>query len=86
LLFDAYHELQAGGAGVAFDWSLLNGMSVKKPWFLAGGLTADNVADAIRTTRAPMVDVSSGIETEPGIKSEEKIAAFNTAVLSAGHA
>jgi phosphoribosylanthranilate isomerase len=82
LLFDAYHHEQAGGAGVAFDWTLLSGISLAKPWFLAGGLTAENVAEALRITRAPMVDVSSGIETAPGIKSEEKIAAFNQAVLS----
>ena len=86
VLFDAYHSEQAGGAGITFDWSLLSGISLAKPWFLAGGLTAENVAEALRITKAPMVDVSSGIETAPGIKSEEKIAAFNTAVLHAAHA
>ncbi len=86
LLFDAYHSEQDGGAGVTFDWSLLSGISLEKPWFLAGGLTAENVGEALRITKAPMVDVSSGIETAPGIKSEEKIAAFNAAVLHAAHA
>lgn len=71
-----------GGSGASFDWSLLAGAHFKKPWFLAGGLNIDNIADALRTTHAPMVDVSSGIETAPGQKSLEKIAAFNKAVIS----
>jgi phosphoribosylanthranilate isomerase len=83
LLFDTYHPQEAGGTGHAFDWSLLKNLSLSKPWFLAGGLNADNVADAIRRTHAPMVDVSSGLEDAPGIKSLEKIAAFNKAVLEA---
>ncbi len=68
---------------MAFDWSLLQDVQFQKPWFLAGGLNAANVAEAIRITGAPMVDVSSGIETTPGRKSAEKIAAFNAAVLNA---
>lgn len=71
-----------GGSGVSFDWSLLAGTQFKKPWFLAGGLNIDNIDDALTQTRAPMVDVSSGIETAPGQKSLEKIASFNAAVLS----
>ena len=78
LLLDAKHS----GGGVPFDWELLRGVQFQKPWFLAGGLTADNVAEAIRITGAPMVDVSSGIEAAPGRKSAEKIAAFNAAVLA----
>ena len=81
LLFDTYHPSDIGGTGQAFDWSLLNGMIRYKPWFLAGGLTTQNVARALHSTQAPMVDVSSGIEDAPGIKSLEKIAAFNKAVL-----
>ena len=72
---------RSGGRGESFDWSLLTNLSLSKPWFLAGGLNTDNVADAIRSTHAPIVDVSSGIEDAPGIKSLEKIAAFNAAVL-----
>lgn len=83
LLFDTYHPHQEGGSGQVFDWSLLQLMKPKKPWFLAGGLTAGNVQEAIRATKAPMVDVSSGIEDSPGVKSLEKIAAFNEAVLQA---
>lgn len=77
LLFDAAQA----GSGHAFDWGLLKNLALKKPWFLAGGLTAETVAGAIRITQAPMVDVSSGIEASPGKKSLEKIAAFNAAVL-----
>lgn len=77
LLFDATH---GGGAGVTFDWSLLAGMQRQKPWFLAGGLNADNVAAALLATHAPMVDVSSGIESAPGVKSAKKIMEFNQKV------
>lgn len=83
LLFDAYHPQEQGGTGQMFDWSLLQAIRLRKPWFLAGGLTSENAADAIRRTKAPMVDVSSGIEDAPGVKSLEKIAAFNAAVLQA---
>jgi len=65
-----------GGHGVAFDWQLLRGRSFSRPWLLAGGLSPDNVARAIRSSGAPGVDVSSGVETAPGVKSPEKIAAF----------
>lgn len=78
LLFDA----PAPGSGKPFDWRLLKNLPLKKKWFLAGGLTPQNVAEALRITGAPMVDVSSGIESAPGEKSLEKIAAFNAAALS----
>lgn len=81
LLFDA----PAPGSGKAFDWHLLKNLPLKKKWFLAGGLTPENVAEAMRITGAPMVDVSSGIESAAGEKSLEKIAAFNAAVLHAAH-
>lgn len=69
-----------GGNGLSFDWRLLSGRRPLKPWFLAGGLTAGNVAEAIRLTGAPGVDVSSGVETAPGVKDAGLIAAFCTAV------
>lgn len=89
----AYEEISAhvlldaptSGGGKPFDWQLLKNLNLKKKWFLAGGLTPENVAHALRITHAPMVDVSSGIEDAPGIKSLEKIAAFNAAVLHAAH-
>lgn len=79
LLFDAKTPKDAalpGGMGLKFDWSLLAGMRSSTPWGLAGGLTPDNVAEAIRLTAAPLVDTSSGVESAPGIKDVDKIAAF----------
>lgn len=70
----------SGGHGVAFDWRLLAGRSFAKPWFLAGGLDPGNVAEAIRISGAPMVDVSSGVESAPGVKDAGRIAAFIEAV------
>jgi len=71
-----------GGNGLAFDWQLLGGRSWSRPWMLSGGLTPKNVAEAVATTHAQAVDVSSGVEIRPGIKDLTKIAAF----LMAAHA
>jgi phosphoribosylanthranilate isomerase len=65
-----------GGNGIAFDWRLLVGRKWLKPWMLAGGLTPQNVAEAIRLTGARQVDVASGVETAPGVKDADLIAAF----------
>lgn len=65
-----------GGNGVAFDWRLLQGRRWATPWMLAGGLTPDNVAEAARLTGARQVDVSSGVESAPGVKDLDRIAAF----------
>lgn len=65
-----------GGNGLAFDWRLLVGRRLLKPWFLAGGLNPGNVAEAVRLTGAPGVDVSSGVESAPGIKDAALIRAF----------
>ncbi|MEL6587844.1 MAG: phosphoribosylanthranilate isomerase, partial [Pseudomonadota bacterium] len=62
-----------GGNGVGFDWSLITGRDWAKPWMLAGGLTAENVAEAVRLTGARQVDVSSGVEGAPGVKDPAKI-------------
>ncbi|WP_298744698.1 phosphoribosylanthranilate isomerase [uncultured Brevundimonas sp.] len=72
-----------GGVGARFDWTLLADRAFRRPWFLAGGLTPDNVADALRVSGAPMVDVSSGVESAPGVKDPALIAAFLEAVRSA---
>ena len=72
-----------GGHGGAFDWTLLRGRTFARPWFLAGGLDPSNVAEAVRVTGAPMVDVSSGVESAPGVKDPALIAAFLDAVRSA---
>ncbi|WP_306754600.1 phosphoribosylanthranilate isomerase [Paracoccus actinidiae] len=79
LLVDAKPPQDAvlpGGNGLSFDWRLLVGRKWLRPWMLAGGLTPQNVAEAIRLTGAPAVDVSSGVETEPGVKDEGLIRAF----------
>jgi phosphoribosylanthranilate isomerase len=65
-----------GGNGLAFDWRLLVGRKWLKPWMLAGGLTPENVAQAVRLTGARQVDVSSGVDAAPGVKDATKIAAF----------
>ncbi|WP_449043826.1 phosphoribosylanthranilate isomerase [Paracoccus versutus] len=79
LLIDAKPPKDAplpGGNGLAFDWRLLAGRQILKPWLLAGGLTPENVAEAIRLTRAPGIDVSSGVESAPGIKDPQRIRNF----------
>ena len=92
ILFDAKPPIvsaRPGGLGVPFDWSLLDG-TLKDPnwpqdmqWMLSGGLTPDNVAGAIRATGAPIVDVSSGVESAPGVKDPEMIRRFLHAVKTA---
>ncbi|RZJ33758.1 MAG: phosphoribosylanthranilate isomerase, partial [Brevundimonas sp.] len=69
-----------GGVGASFDWTLLADRSFSRPWFLAGGLNPDNVAGAVRISGAPLVDVSSGVESAPGVKDPARIAAFLHAV------
>lgn len=84
LLYDAPPPSSAtrpGGNGEAFDWSLLKSHEHRTPWGLAGGLTPENVAEAIRATDAPLVDASSGLESAPGVKDVDKIAAFCKAAL-----
>lgn len=65
-----------GGNGLTFDWRLLVGRKWLKPWMLAGGLTPENVGQAIQRTGARQVDVASGVESAPGVKDAAKIAAF----------
>ncbi|MGF7158875.1 phosphoribosylanthranilate isomerase [Rhodoligotrophos appendicifer] len=73
-----------GGNGVAFDWSLLASRGEGAPFMLSGGLTPENVAEAIRITSAPMVDVSSGVETGPGRKDPRLIRNFIEAARATG--
>jgi phosphoribosylanthranilate isomerase len=85
ILFDAKTPPGAalpGGMGLRFDWSLLDGFRHALPWALSGGLDPDNVGEAIRHTGAALVDVSSGVESAPGVKDVDKIAAFLKAVAS----
>lgn len=72
-----------GGNGVAFDWRLIQGLRFALPWMLAGGLTPENVAEAIRLTGAERVDVSSGVEKARGIKDPARIRAFVAAARAA---
>ena len=76
LMFDAADGTLPGGNAKAFDWTILSGRTVPLPWLLAGGLTPDNVAEAVRITGARAVDVSSGVESSRGVKSIELIQAF----------
>ncbi|MFC7377497.1 phosphoribosylanthranilate isomerase [Brevundimonas sp. GCM10030266] len=83
LMFDAKPpegSALPGGVGASFDWSLLAGRAFDRPWFLAGGLNPANVAEAVRITGAPLVDVSSGVESAPGVKDAALIGAFLTAL------
>ena len=73
-----------GGNGLAFDWGLVNRKYWPCPWMLAGGLTPDNVAEAVRMTGARQVDVSSGVESAPGVKDAGLIRAFVAAATSVG--
>lgn len=84
-LFDAkppktMKDALPGGNAISFDWQLLAGRSFRRPWMLAGGLTADNLAQAVEISGAKAVDTASGVEDAPGKKSIEKIKAFVAAV------
>src|SRR3981081_2113640 len=79
MLFDARAPKGAtrpGGLGAVFDWPVLEKLDLKLPFMVAGGLNADNVAEAVHVTRAGGVDVSSGVESAPGIKDPEMIRQF----------
>lgn len=71
-----------GGNAVAFDWKLIAGRTWSVPWMLAGGLTPENVAEGLRLTGARQVDVSSGVESAPGVKDPAKMRAFVKAALA----
>jgi phosphoribosylanthranilate isomerase len=86
LLFDARAPREAtrpGGLGKSFDWHLLENLDLKLPFMLSGGLDAGNVTEALRITRAPGVDVSSGVESAPGVKDANKIRTFVRAARAA---
>jgi phosphoribosylanthranilate isomerase len=80
LLFDAKPprrpDALPGGNGVPFDWELLKGRGWRRPWFLSGGLTAETLPEAVRRSGARAVDVSSGVESRPGVKDPDKIREF----------
>jgi len=79
ILFDAKPPRDAawpGGHGLPFDWTVLQGTAPGRPWALAGGLSAQNLASAVELLHPPIVDVSSGVEQRPGIKDPVKLRAF----------
>ena len=74
ILFDSKTSLGiSGGTGTSFDWNLLKNLKLKKKWMLAGGLNINNIENALSITKAPVIDVSSGVEKKKGIKCEKKI-------------
>ncbi|MFT0877773.1 phosphoribosylanthranilate isomerase [Rhodopseudomonas sp. G2_2311] len=86
ILFDARPPKDAtrpGGLGATFDWKLLDGVNLKLPFLVSGGINAGNVAEALRVTRAQGVDVSSGVETSPGEKDPDLIRDFIRAARAA---
>jgi phosphoribosylanthranilate isomerase len=88
LIFDARAERAAtrpGGLGKSFDWRLLENLEIRVPFMLSGGLDAENVAEALRITAAPAVDVSSGVERATGDKDLDKIRAFIIAARDAAN-
>jgi phosphoribosylanthranilate isomerase len=88
LLIDARppkHATRPGGNALPFDWGIMRGWPAPGPWLLAGGLTVGNVAEAIKLTSAPAVDVSSGVESAPGVKDPELIRAFAAEVRRVSH-
>lgn len=87
LLFDALApndrpDALPGGNALAFDWTLLSGAEMALPWMLAGGLTVENLAQAVASSGASAVDVSSGVEDTPGVKNPDKIRAFLAAAAA----
>jgi phosphoribosylanthranilate isomerase len=86
ILFDARapkHATRPGGLGATFDWQLLKNLDRNNPFLVSGGLNAGNVADAVRVTLAAGVDVSSGVESAPGLKNPDMIRAFIRAARAA---
>ncbi len=75
-LFDSKTQGQQGGSGQKFDWNILKNLTTNKPWFLSGGINADNFRQAIAITGAQMLDISSGIEEVRGKKSSKLIEEF----------
>ncbi|MBR8838701.1 MAG: phosphoribosylanthranilate isomerase [Stigonema ocellatum SAG 48.90 = DSM 106950] len=74
LLLDAYHPQELGGTGKTLDWDMLQQFSPSCPWFLAGGLTPDNILEALNHTNPSGIDLSSGVERSPGDKDLDKVA------------
>ena len=76
ILFDTKTNNQFGGTGTSFDWKLLKNFKTSKKWMLAGGLNINNIKEALKAAKPDIVDISSGVEKERGVKCEEKIRNF----------
>ena len=76
ILFDTKTNNRFGGTGTSFDWKLLKNFKTSKKWMLAGGLNINNIKKALKTAKPDIVDISSGVEKERGVKCEEKIRNF----------
>jgi len=72
-LLDTYKKGSSGGTGKSFDWKIIDSLYLQRPVILAGGLTADNISDAIETVHPFAVDINSGVEKEPGVKDHNKL-------------
>jgi phosphoribosylanthranilate isomerase len=83
LLFDAKVDGEQGGTGHSFDWNILKSLTFSKPWMLSGGLTPENISQALSILSPNALDVSSGVESARGIKDEAKIKAFIEATKAA---
>lgn len=83
LLLDAWSDAAYGGTGEQFDWRLARRLTGKRPLILAGGLTPQNIIDAVRQVRPYAVDVSSGVESAPGKKDHQKVVEFICRVRNA---
>ena len=75
-LLDTYSKKESGGTGKVFDWSIIEGLRLKRPLILAGGLSPENVASAIATVKPFALDINSGVEQQPGIKSHDRLQAL----------
>lgn len=80
ILLDTYSDVEYGGTGKSFDWEILDNYSIPENIILSGGLNPDNVAEAVRVVKPYAVDVSSGVEAEPGKKDHEKLKKFIEAI------
>ena len=76
ILFDTKTNNQFGGTGTSFDWELLKNFKTSKKWMLAGGLNINNIKEALKAAKPDIIDISSGVEKERGMKCEEKIRNF----------
>jgi phosphoribosylanthranilate isomerase len=85
LLLDAHDVARRGGTGVTIDWTAAAAVAARRPVLLAGGLTPDNVAEAVARVRPFGIDVSSGVERSPGVKDHDRIKSFCEAVHASSH-